>query len=237
MIQKKTPYNLPMVEDCSTCELRKSGTFCDMSGPSRDLWSSVRRSGFYPRGALLFVQGQEQKDVCVICVGRVKLYSTAPNGESIIHRVCQAGEVLGLSGAFHGQAEANAETMEPCVVSYVSSAELQRLMRTDPDVAVRVARHLSHEVSAAWSHLESLGTHSSAIERLAGFLSAAAPDTGTISMNLTHKEIAETIGVTRETVTRAFSDLKKRKVIRVRGHVITVTDREVLRRLAGLATA
>ncbi len=232
--QMKTPYGLPDIEDCATCPAKDDGTFCNMPETSQKSWTEARRCNLYPSGAVLFVQEQSQRDICVICVGRVKLYSTTPDGKTIIHRICEAGEVLGLSAALEGSGyEATAETLEPCVISFINTDDLRGMMKTDPEVAFRVARHLSFEVRNAWSQIQTLGSQSTATEKLARFLLSASPANGKISMHLTHKEVADMLGVARETVTRSLTELKQSHVIRIRGHVITVVDQPHLSKLAG----
>jgi CRP/FNR family cyclic AMP-dependent transcriptional regulator len=204
----KTPYGLPDIEDCVSCTVKHDGKFCDMPDTSQEAWSGARRCNLYPSGAVLFVQEQSQRDICVICVGRVKLYSTTPDGKTIIHWICEAGEVLGLSAALEGNGyEATAETLEPCVISFINTEDLRRLMKTDSEVAFRVARHLSFEVRHAWSQIQTLGSQSTATEKLARFLVSASASNGKISMHLTHKEVADMLGVARETVTRSLTEL------------------------------
>ena len=230
----KTPYGLPDIESCKTCPSRPAdGVFCDMPDTSQSSWDQSRRCHLYPAGAVLFVQEQTQRDICVVCVGRVKLFSTTPEGRTIIHRICDAGEVLGLSAALENSGyEATAETLEPCVISFINADSLRGLMRTDPEVAYRVARHLSFEVQNAWSQMQNLGSQATAMEKLARFLISVAGSEGRISMHLTQREVADLIGVARETVTRSLAELRRNEVIRVRGHVITVLDSNELERLA-----
>jgi len=220
-----TPYGLPILDDCLTCERRTAGGFCDMPDESLRLWNQVRRTSFYPRGASIFVQGQPQRDICVICVGRVKLYSTTVQGEEIVSRICDAGEVLGLGAAMEGaEHEASAETLEPSVISFIATSDFRRLIRNDSEIILRVARHLSFEVRHAWDHIQMLGSHGTAPQKLARFLLPLISSNGRVVLGLTQQEVADLLGLTRETVSRAFADLKRRKILASRGHIIKVTN-------------
>jgi CRP-like cAMP-binding protein len=54
----------------------------------------------YPRGSILFVEGQEARGVFVVCNGRVKLSAGSADGKSLIMRIAESGEIIGLPGAF-----------------------------------------------------------------------------------------------------------------------------------------
>jgi CRP-like cAMP-binding protein len=140
---------------------------------------------------------------------------------------------LGLSAALENTGyEASAETLEPCVISFINAESLRGLMKKDPEIAYRVARHLSFEVQSAWGQMRSLGTQATTIEKLSRFLISIAGPEGRIGMHLTQREVADLIGVARETVTRSFAELCRNGVVQVHGHVITITDSDELERLA-----
>lgn len=226
----KTPYGIPIISDCLNCQLKNS--FCDLPESSLRAWTQVRQNSVYPPGAVLFVEGQLALGAFFVCIGQVKLYATAPDGTTIIFKICNTGEFVGLSAAIQACVhDATAETLEPSVLNYIKIADLNRLIRTDGEIAQRVARHLSFKVQAGRCRIRDLRFRNTAIERLACFLATCSGE-DRFSMRLTHEEIGELLGLARETVTRTIRELKDRQMVRVSGHLITIINRDALLKLA-----
>ena len=97
-----------------------------------------------------------------------------------------------------------------------------------------MARHLSFEVRHAWDHIQTLGSHGTAEQKLARFLLPLIASNGRVVLGLTQQEVANLLGLTRETVSRAFTELKRRKILTIRGHVTTVANAAALSDIARL---
>ena len=114
------PYGMDLLDDCAKCPLRKEGFFCQMDNDSVAAFEKVKFTSSYPAGAVLFVEGQVPRGVYMLCTGRVKLSMASPEGRTIIVRVAEAGELLGLHSAISGDAhELTAETLQPCQVDFI----------------------------------------------------------------------------------------------------------------------
>ena len=87
--------------------------------------------------------------------------------------------------------------------------------------------------------MRTIGLSHSAGEKLARFLLdlAANHDEGKgevkLTLTLTHEEIAQMIGASRETVTRLFADFKKRQFLQVRGSTLTIINKAGLESVVG----
>src|ERR1700747_3367058 len=91
-----SPYGLQITENCLVCKLRQSGFFCDLPRTSLEDLEKVKYASGYPQGAVLFVEGQSARGIYIVCNGRVKLSTTSRDGKTLILRIAQPGEVLGL---------------------------------------------------------------------------------------------------------------------------------------------
>ncbi len=124
-----TPYGLQMVENCTTCTLRKDGFFCQLSGDLLRSFESFSHITTYPGGAVLFVEGQMPRGAFVLCSGKVKISTTSKEGKVLILRTAEPGDVIGLSAVISGQTyEIAAETLGPCLVNFVERDGLLRLI-------------------------------------------------------------------------------------------------------------
>jgi CRP/FNR family transcriptional regulator, cyclic AMP receptor protein len=141
----KTPYGLQVIESCLTCPILKEHLFCNLSTQTLQNLDAISSSATYPKGAILFVEGQEARGAFIICNGRVKLSTGSSHGKSVILRIAEAGEVVGLPGTISGKKyEATAEALEPIQANFLPRHEFLNFMRQHGDAALRVAEMLCH---------------------------------------------------------------------------------------------
>ena len=236
-----TPYGLEIIESCLSCKLRKDKWFCGLSPDVLKSFSAGSRPGTYPGGALLFVEGQLPRGAFVLCSGKVKLSTTSRDGKVLILKVAEAGEVLGLSATISGTCyELTAETAGPCHVNFVERDALLRLMERSGEMGVHAAQALSKEFQSVYRDIHELVLARSSAGKLARLLlswtTARERETGVsevrVRTGLTHEEMAQMIGSSRETVTRLLSDLKKKEFIRLEGSTLVIRNRTALEALA-----
>lgn len=235
----KTPYGLQMVEDCTTCTLKKQGWYCELSETIAQTLSHDSHRTTYPGGAILFVEGQTARGAMILCSGKVKLTTTSKEGKVLIFKMVEAGEVIGLSAMISGDAyQMTAETVGPCLVNFVDREALLRLMERSGELGLRSALAVSRDLQAACRDVHDLILARSSSGKLARLLlSCASRDVVPnqpvrIYSPVTHEEMAQRIGASRETVTRLLSNLKKKDLIRLEGSTLIIQDRNALEALA-----
>src|SRR5215467_3880082 len=101
--EMKAPNGLQFIESTSTCQLIKDNVFSDLPSPILAALGLISCPASYAKDAILFVEGQEPCGVFVLCNGRVKLSTNSADGRSIIVRIAEPGEVVGLAGALSGR--------------------------------------------------------------------------------------------------------------------------------------
>jgi CRP/FNR family transcriptional regulator len=234
-----TPYGLPIVEDCVHCPLRKESWFCHLSSDLLNSFSASSHLATYPGGAILFIEGQMPRGAFVLCSGKVKLSTTSREGKVLILKTVESGEVIGLSAMIAGEAyEITAETLEPSLVNFVDGDGLLRLMERSGELGLRSAQAVSREFQYAYREIHELVLARSSSGKLARLLLSWV--TGVQKENrefrlqnpVTHEEMAQRIGASRETVTRLLSDLKKRDLIRLDGATLVIKNRTALEAMA-----
>jgi CRP/FNR family transcriptional regulator len=203
-------------------------------------FEGIKFSTAYPQGAVLFVEGQMPRGIFVICKGSVKLSINSPGGRTMIVKLAEPGEVLGLSATISGKPyEVTAETIDPCQINFVKRDDFLRFLKEDVDACFKVAEQLGEKYHNACKEVRSLGLSHSAAEKLASLLlewssknGAAGKPEGRLTLRLTHEEIAQMIGTSRETVTRLFADLKKRQILQSKGSTLVIRNSGALRDIA-----
>jgi CRP/FNR family transcriptional regulator, cyclic AMP receptor protein len=192
----------------------------------------------YPTGAMLFAEAQAQRGVFIVRRGRVKLSVCGSDGRTLILRMVEPGGILGAASAISGRVyEATAETQEPSEISFLRQCDLLRLMRSNGDIALWVTQHLSQDYTTTCREIRDLMLSDSASEKLARLLvgwldnSAESKQSGHVKMALTHEEIGQMIGTSRETVSRLFAGFKKQNLIQQIGATLVIPNRVALESL------
>jgi CRP/FNR family transcriptional regulator, cyclic AMP receptor protein len=234
----RVPYGLELHEECKSCSWRRPGFFCDVSLVAMKSFEDVKYTSSYPSGAVLFVEGQTPRGVYLLCAGRVKLAMTSAEGKSVLLRIVEPGALLGLNGTISGiPYEVTAETLEPCQVNFVRREAFLRLIREDREFAAGITDQLCADYRAACAQIRSLGLSRSALEKTARFLlewAAKGQQTNQgirVTLPLTQEEIAQAVGMTRESVTRALMQLRHKMLIATKGATLVIRNRQGLEAL------
>lgn len=203
-------------------------------------FDQLRKKKRYDRGSVIFIEGHIARDVYVVCSGRLKLSMTSAEGRKLIVRIARPGDLLGIHAALTGQCyEATAETLSPCRMDAISRQDLLCLLDQEKAFGQSVAVAISRDFTEFLEHARGLLVSICAAEKLARLLLSLADQFGrrtpngvTVQTLLTHEEIAQMIGASRETVTRALNTFKQKRVIRAEEGDVLILNPVALAALA-----
>jgi CRP/FNR family transcriptional regulator len=232
----RVPYGLNIIDDCVTCPVREEHLFCNLPAPALQKLNEIKSTAVYPKSAMLFIEGQQPRGVFVLCAGKVKLSTSSKEGKTIITKLSDPGDVLGLNATVSNRPyEVTAEMVEPGQANFIARDAFLQFLREHGEVAVRVAEQLSRNYYTAYEEIRMLGLTSSPAEKFAKLLLSWSSKDGNngspVRLTLTHEEIAEMMGTTRETVSRLFSEFKKKQLLQVKGATLTIRNRAALERM------
>lgn len=235
-IDMNTPYDLEIIENCAECPNTHTGFFCGFSQRVLQALDQASQKNTLPGGAILFVEGQAPRGVFMICSGKVNLSTSSHEGKTLILRTAMPGEALGLSAVISGMGyETTAETSTPCQVNFVDRKHFLELLETHSETGLRAAQSLSRDYHAAYRDIHDLVLTRSSSGKLARLLLSMSNQDGdqeeTVTV-MTHEEIGQRIGASRETVTRLLIKLRKQQLIRLDGPTLVIRDRPGLEALA-----
>ena len=224
---------------CECCELRSLRMFCNLTAEARSNFESIGEQTDLPKGATLFHENGMSNGVFVICTGQVKLSCTSRDGKTLILKIAMPGDVLGLGAVISGSRyEVTAETIQPAQIKNIGRDDFLAFIQNHGEASLHAAKALSEEYKAAFFDARRLALSGSAAGRLASVLlewaraaSCGKPEMH-FTMALTHEELANLVGSSRETITRLLSRFKRDKLIQIRGSRILILSPEKLERLA-----
>jgi len=233
-----SPYGLPCVESCLSCKLRSHSFFCALSQNSLEAFNQIKHATVFPEGAVIFVEGQAARGIFMLCQGRAKLLTTSRDGKTFILRLARPGEVLGLDAVVTGEPHAvTVETMQPSQLNFVNREDFLRFLNEHGDACLHAAQHIGRECQDAYNVIRSIGLSHSASGKVARFLLASATDGVVrkgilrVRLALTHEEIGQLTGTSRETITRTLSEFRKKDILELKGCTLIIRNKPALEQL------
>jgi CRP/FNR family cyclic AMP-dependent transcriptional regulator len=213
-------------------------TFSDLPPAVADALERAALTTSYSTGAVLFAEAQSPRGVFIVRRGRVKLSICGSDGRTLILRIVDVGCPLGVAAVVSGRPyEATAETQEPSEISFLRHSDLLRLMRLHGELALWVTQHISQDYASTCREIRDLILSDSASEKLARLLvgwldqNTKSRNPSQVKMALTHEEIGQMIGSSRDTVSRLLAGFKKQRLIQQTGSTLVIPDRIALESL------
>lgn len=217
-----------------------SEAFSNLKGEARERWKAIGADLDYSRGNTLFLEGQPSQCVYIVLSGRVKLSVTSRDGKTMILRLAEAGDVLGLSAALNaGDYEVSAEAFDYCRVKVIRSKDFVEFLRHYPDAAMEATKCVLREYKYMFKDVCRLGLPTTVAGRLANLLMdwvdtrhESGHSDSRVMVPLTQEEIAGMTGTSRETVSRVLQQFQREKIISIKGAALTVLQPEALEAMA-----
>ena len=236
----KSPPGFAIIESCATCRVREERLFCNLKGLALQQLNRIKFSTSYSPHSTLFMEGQPSPGVMILCQGRVKLSMSGTDGKTVILKIVEPGEVLGLSSTVSGTVHnTTADALDPVQVNIIRKDDFLKFLADYPDACMHAVQELSNTHNAACHEIRTLTMSQSVAERFANLLlewDSKNPESskGRIIVGFTHEEIAQLLGTAREVVTRLIGDFKKKGVLEAKGATWVVTNRLALEKIANI---
>ncbi|HEX5831728.1 MAG TPA: Crp/Fnr family transcriptional regulator [Gemmatimonadaceae bacterium] len=191
-------------------------------------------------GHVLFTTGERCRGLWVIASGRVRIYRTSPEGrEQVLHVEGPGRPVAELPLFDGGTYPASAITLEPSCLVFLPRADFEHIYRSNADVAHAIIRGLGRRLRHLVQVTETLAFRDVAA-RLAMLLADYADRLGEragegveLVLDRTQEELSLEIGTARESVSRAWRQLRQQGLIEPLGaHRLRIADVQRLRAMA-----
>jgi len=206
------------------------------------VFDSLKTSAAYRKGEVVFQETDPCDHVFVVCEGALKLVTASSEGKVLLLRCAGPGEILGVAEAVlgeHAPYECSAIAAERSVVAIVPRETFMRFVRFYPEACVRMTVALSEQYRASQREERFLAFGGTSTARLIHLLLGWSAERGDvladgvrIPSHFTQTELAQSIGSTRETVTRILGDLDRRGIMERTPDEIVIRSAEEMVRLA-----
>ena len=194
---------------------------------------------YVEQGQVFYTPEDRSEALFLLKKGRVRIYRVTPDGWEFTLAVIEAGTMFGeMALTAQRMREAYAEAAEPSYICILKSEDLERLVRKNPDLGLRIIRVLSERLRLCEARLEDIGLKdvparlASLVLQLAESEGIMTPEGPKIPTHYTHRQLATMIGSSRESVTRAFTKLQKSGAVELRRRHVYVRDVKALEQAA-----
>ncbi|MDR5729878.1 MAG: Crp/Fnr family transcriptional regulator [Terriglobia bacterium] len=224
---------------CADTIVRRSPAFHNLPPHALAELDAISVPVEYPGGAILMRQGDRPDCIRVVCHGRVKIYTSSQEGKSLLLKIASEGEVLGLVPAIRGiPYEMTAEASGPCVVDEIQNKDFLTFLFRHKTVCWQALQMVAAENHELLVNARRVALSDSVAGNLAKLLldweTTIQRTTGSkqFKMLLTHQEIAEMVGTSRETVTRTLLHFRQNRWIRIEGVSMEILQREKMENIS-----
>ena len=194
------------------------------------------REKSFNKGENLFLEGAACERVFFVKSGRVKLYRTSSSGREQTLETLGPGDTCACNpGQANWSCASTAEAMTPCTVWLVSRDNYIKLVETNNQLSHSLNRLFAERLQCFSSLIEEVSLKDSR-KRLIKFLldmndASDGAKQGALSLPFTREELAQRLGVVRETVARQLYELKRLKLIDIKPRQILIRDKAGLKGL------
>jgi CRP/FNR family cyclic AMP-dependent transcriptional regulator len=229
---------LPWQEDWRKRKSPINGFLGELSAVALKELKSLMLSSACAKGAILFMEGEPSQGIYILRAGQAKLSFTSRRGKTFTLRFAKPGEVLGLMATLRSEPyESTAKAFDPCRIEFIHAHHFMGFLAAHPEAYLSAAKQMGFDCQAASEALRNIGLRSTVTTKLARLLldwSIGARETREgicIPWSLTHEDVAACIGTTRESVTRAFTEFRNRRLVVFKGSTVTIPNRQALMHL------
>ena len=214
--------------------------FSDLKGEAQERLKTLGTHLDLSRGDNLFLAGQASQCVYIILSGRVKVSVTSREGKTMILRLAEPGDVLGLSAVMNGtDYEVNAEAFEFCRIKVIRSKEFVQFLSAYPQASMEATQCVLREYKYMFKDVCRLGLPTTVAGRLANLLldwvdrrHQSGHMDSRVMVPLTQEEIAGMTATSRETVSRVLHQFQREKLISIKGAALTILQPAALEAIA-----
>lgn len=202
---------------------------------------AISRRATYRKGEVLYNQGDTGNSAALILSGAIKISTFSAAGREIVFAYLSAGDMVGDVAVLDGSVRtATATAAEKVECFILPRAELNRMIASDPDLAVAVIRFLCGRLRATNSLLESDRSYEQAARLARGILRLLKEhghrdaEEGNLGLSINQTDLGAFVSMARENVSRQISDWGRAGILRLERGRIIIQDKEALEEIADI---
>jgi len=215
--------------------LRRVQLFATLTDTEFRNLERIFRIRSYRKNQVIFLEAEAGTYMYIVLAGKVKVTKSTQGGKESILAIHRQGDFFGEMSLLDGRTSpATVAAMEDCRIAAIDGADFKRFLMTNEKVVRQIIQVLCARLRHVWAQIQSL-SYSTAEARIRGEIRQLGLRHGVadsrgiiIDLKVTHQEIAEMVGTSRETVTRTLARLQKDGIIKLENRRIILLDPRAL---------
>lgn len=223
---------------CPECRVLTSTLFRSLSSDQVRRFSCIFCPTHYRRNQILFFEGGAAHHLFALNVGLVKLVKSLENGKERITRILFPGDLFGLEALNEATYPLTAVVLQDSEICAVPRDRFFDFLRSNPDISLDMVRLLVNEIGELRTQMTTMSFKDARMRVATFLLSLTSPDENapanscSLTLPLTSQEIAETLELSPETVSRTWNVLRQEGLIEKRGRRLLIHDLHALEQTA-----
>lgn len=219
--------------------LKKCFLFSELTDQQLADVAAIVRDRSYQPGQFVFIEGEPGEALFILKQGLIKLTKRTEDGREHILHFVNPGEVFAEVVLFDekGSYPATAEVQQDTVVGVIRNSDMTALISSNSEIAVSLLAFMARRLRQAQDRSMNLALND-VRRRLVFILLDLASEHGTLTdqgivlnLALTHQELANMVGTSRESANRIINDLKKSGALETNRQQIIILDKQTLRNM------
>ena len=220
--------------------LKRCDIFNGLSKSDLDKVAALAQERIIPKKEIIYSPEDKNEAMFILKKGRVRIFKLSADGKMMTLAILKDMDIFGTMSLIKGGAsKAYAETLDDSYICAIRQEDFHNLIKEMPEIALGLVEKINQKLEEAEDRIEDLvfrdvpGRIASILLKLAEQFGKGSPAGTQISFKITHQELADMVGTTRETATVILNELKEDKVLKIEEKYITVIDEKALKEWAG----
>ncbi|MDH5445637.1 MAG: Crp/Fnr family transcriptional regulator [Gammaproteobacteria bacterium] len=209
--------------------LNRMHLFSELNPSDSDILTQHSTTRTYPANSILINEGDDTDSLYVVLQGEVKVYASDENGKEVILNILGPGEYFGeLALVDNEPRSASVKTIQPTKVMIIAKAEFKKVLADNPDMAFNMIQSLAKQVRDLTNNVKSLAlmdVYGRVAHTLLDLASEMEDGKMVVNQKLTHQDIADMVGASREMVSRILKDLVNGGYISIKSKIVTINEK------------
>lgn len=220
--------------------LKRCDIFSGLSKPELDKVAAIAQERTIPKKKIIYTPEDKSEAMFILKKGRVRIFKLSAEGKMITLAILKDKDIFGAMSLIKGGAsKAYAETLDDSYICAIRQEDFHNLIKEIPEIALGMVEKINQKLKEAEDRIEDLvfrdvpGRIASVLLKLSEQFGKDSSAGTMISFKITHQELADMVGTTRETATVILNELKEDEVLKIEDKYITVIDEKALKEWAG----
>ncbi len=205
-----------MTENAKIDFLRNSDLFSSLTDEELNRIGSKIRIEEFKKNEVVLYEEDTNEFMYIILFGKVKVIQTTEDGKEIILAVHKSDDYFGEVSLIDGKTSpATVQTLENSLIAFISKKDFYSLLFTQSKVLDKLLQIFCSRLRESWERIYLLNAKNASDRVKLLFLTLSykngnkTPEGVVLNLKLTHQEIADMTGLSRETVTRIIDGLQR----------------------------